>query len=76
MAKVSEWREISQKNSKITLEEGAKMVGIPKKTLDDYYAHLKLGTEHGFDFKQNLEQKIGVLRQFVRERSTKKKTES
>ena len=52
------------------------MVGIPKKTLDDYYAHLKLGTEHGFDFKQNLEQKIGVLRQFVRERSTKKKTES
>ena len=30
------------------------MIGIPKKTLDDYYAHLKLGTEYNFDFKQNL----------------------
>lgn len=29
-------------------------MGIPKKTLDDYYAHIKLGSEYKFDFQLNL----------------------
>jgi hypothetical protein len=41
LEKVSEWREISQKNPKITLDEAARMVGVPKKTLDDYYMQIK-----------------------------------
>lgn len=49
------------------------MVGIPKKTLDDYYAHIKLGSEFNFDFEHNLDQKIGVLRSYVRENNLKKK---
>lgn len=50
LEKVSEWRELAHKNPKVNLEEGAKIVGIPKKTLDDYYAHIKLGSEYKFDF--------------------------
>ncbi len=76
LAKVSEWRQITHKNPKITLEEGAKMVGIPKKSLDDYYGHIKLGSEYKFDFQHNLEQKIGVLRSFVKENNSKKKESS
>ena len=49
------------------------MMGIPKKTLDDYYAHIKIGSEFKFDFQHNLQQKIGVLRSFVKEKNSKKK---
>lgn len=46
LEKVSEWREINQKNPKITLDEAAKMIDIPKKTLDDYYMQIKIASEH------------------------------
>lgn len=49
------------------------MVGIPKKTLDDYYAHIKLGSQLDFDFKKNLDENIGILRSFVKQKNTKKK---
>lgn len=73
LEKVSEWREISQKNPKITLDEAAKMVGVAKKTLDDYYMQIKSASEHHFDFQKNLDEKIGLLRRFVREKQLKKK---
>ena len=71
--KVSQWRELSQKTPKITLEEAAKVVDIPKKTLDDYYMHIKIASEHNFDFQNNLNEKIGVLRKFVKDKHTKRK---
>lgn len=39
---VAQWRKIYlSKDKKITLEEAAIEVGVPKKTLDDYYYFLK-----------------------------------
>ena len=52
---------------KFSLEEAAKQVGISKKSLDDYYYQLRLGQKYGFDFKQHLDDKIGVLRMFIKD---------
>lgn len=46
---------------------------IPKKTLDDYYMQIKVASDHHFDFQKNLNEKIGVLRKFAREKHMKKK---
>ena len=46
---------------------------IPKKTLDDYYMQIKVASDHHFDFQKNLDEKIGVLRKFAREKHMKKK---
>jgi hypothetical protein len=27
------------------------MLGVPKKTLDDYYCQLRIAEQHGFDFR-------------------------
>ena len=51
------------------------MVGIPKNTLDDYFWQVKLASEYGFDFKNNLDETIGVLRRFVKHKHSKKKTQ-
>lgn len=50
-----------------TLESAAREVGIAKKTLDDYFLHLRLAEKHHFDFEVNRNAKIGVLRTFVKE---------
>ena len=42
------------------------MVGISKKSLDDYYYQLKLGEKFGFDFRGHLLDRIGVLRTFIK----------
>ena len=63
------------KNNKVTLEEAAKIVGIPKNTLDDYFWQVKLASEYGFDFKNNLDETIGVMRRFVKIKHSKKKTQ-
>ena len=42
--------QITIKN-KITSEEAAKIVGIPKKTLDDYFRHIKQGKTYSFIFE-------------------------
>ena len=71
--KVAEWRRlylgISQKNGvikKYTLEEAADIVGIPKKTLDDYLLQIVSGRKYGFDFNLNCEAKVGLLRSYVK----------
>jgi hypothetical protein len=43
------------------------MIGISKKSLDDYYYQLRLGEKYGFDFKQHMDDKIGVLRMFIKD---------
>ena len=52
---------------KVNLQEAAAMIGISKKSLDDYYYQLRLGEKYGFDFRENMEQKVGFLRTFIKE---------
>ena len=51
---------------KLSLIEAARRVGVSKKSLDDYYYQLRLGEFYNFNFKDNLSQKIGILRAYVR----------
>jgi uncharacterized protein (DUF2267 family) len=59
------------KNRKLSLTEAAKLIGVSKKTLDDYFLQLRLGELYGFDFKENLDSKIGVLRSHIRRNEVK-----
>jgi len=49
-----------------SLEEAAHKVGISKKSLDDYLLQLRLGRKHGFNFNEHKDDKVGILRSFVR----------
>lgn len=49
-----------------TREDAARLLNIPKKTLDDYSAQVKLANDFGFDFQLNCREKFGVLRKFNR----------
>lgn len=51
---------------RLNLQDAAKIVGISKKSLDDYYCQLRLGELYNFDFFDNLNQKMGVLRSYVK----------
>ncbi len=51
---------------KLTLEEAAEKVGISKKSLDDYLIQLRVGKILGFDFNEHQNDKVGILRSFVR----------
>ena len=53
---------------KVNLQEAARMLGVSKKSLDDYYCQLRLAEQFGFDFSQNIHEKMGTLRSFVKER--------
>ena len=68
------WREMweTSKTPKITLKQGAEIVGIAKKSLDDYLFQLRLGVKNGFDFGRFGSGKIGVLRSFNRRMKRKK----
>ena len=66
-----EWRRIyrgASENSgnKLTLDDSAGVIGISRKTLEDYYLHLRNGKKLGFDFLKFKDSKMGVLRNFVR----------
>ena len=71
--KVYMWRKmysgfIDDKGRRIksTLEEAAEKVGISKKSLDDYLIQLRVGKILGFDFNEHQNDKVGILRSFVR----------
>ncbi len=65
------WRHLHARKKKVSLTEAAKMVGISKKTLDDYFLQLRLGELYGFDFKNNLDEKIGLVRAHIRKNEDK-----
>ena len=58
-------------DEKIPLDQGAAEVNISKKTLDDYLAQLKKGRKYGFNFNEHKNEKIGVLREFIRKAERK-----
>ncbi|CAD8086504.1 unnamed protein product [Paramecium sonneborni] len=77
--KVSKWRQyyngiiIDGENKRFTLEEAAKKVNISKKSLDDYQIQIKKGRKFGFNFNEHKNEKVGVLRAFVKKNSCLKK---
>lgn len=50
----------------MSLSEAARAVGVSKKSLDDYYYQLRLGEFYNFDFTNNLQEKVGILRGYVK----------
>lgn len=65
------WRHLHSRDKKMSLTDAAKVVGISKKTLDDYFLQLRLGELYGFDFKNNLDEKIGQVRAHIRKHEDK-----
>lgn len=51
---------------KMSLDDAAKIIGISKKSLDDYLIQLRIGKTFGFDFNEHKDDKVGVLRNFVK----------
>lgn len=77
--KVNSWRKLyngfyddNGKFTKYSLDEAAKIIGISKKSLDDYLLQLRLGRKFGFDFNSNKNQKVGILRSYVKQKRTQK----
>ena len=71
--KVNAWRRLyngfyneNGEYTRYSLDQAAKMVGISKKSLDDYLLQLRLGRKFGFNFNQNKTKKVGILRAFVK----------
>mmetsp|Transcript_7750 Transcript_7750/g.7604 ORF Transcript_7750/g.7604 Transcript_7750/m.7604 type:complete len:275 (-) Transcript_7750:29-853(-) len=71
--KVAQWRNlyngVPNSNGEIvrlTLEEAATRVGISKKSLDDYLLQLRFGRKYGFNFEEHKNDKVGLLRAFVK----------
>jgi len=54
------------KQIKLSLQEAATKVGVPKKSLDDYFLQLRMGKLYGFDFNGHKNDNIGVLRTFIK----------
>eukprot|EP00826_Nyctotherus_ovalis_P039992 TRINITY_DN3889_c0_g1_i12.p1 TRINITY_DN3889_c0_g1~~TRINITY_DN3889_c0_g1_i12.p1 ORF type:complete len:159 (+),score=75.03 TRINITY_DN3889_c0_g1_i12:26-478(+) len=72
--KVMEWRKLytgmiddNGQIIKYSLEDAADKVGISKKSLDDYMLQLRLGKKYGFNFHENKDNKIGILRNYIKD---------
>ncbi|EGR32723.1 hypothetical protein IMG5_072670, partial [Ichthyophthirius multifiliis] len=73
--KVDEWRKLYQngytnqkgENLKLNLDLAASMVGLSRKTLDDYFSQIKKAEKLGFDFQLHKEEKMGMLRKYVKQ---------
>ena len=71
---VFEWRQLYTgfvKNgifTKMSLEDAAIKVQISKKSLDDYLMQLRSAKKFGFDFEKHNNDKVGVIRSFVRKK--------
>jgi len=80
ISKVLEWRKLYQgiidDNGQIvrySLEEAAEKVGVSKKSLDDYMLQLRLGSKYKFDFQKHKDDKVGVLRSFIKAKRNEEK---
>ena len=47
---------------------------ISKKSLDDYLFQIRFGYRYGFNFNEHYNDKVGVLRDFVRQKKKNDKT--
>ena len=46
-------------------------MSVSKKSLDDYLLQLRFGKKYGFDFLLHRNEKVGVLRTYVKEQKKK-----
>lgn len=56
---------------KWSLIQAAKLIGISKKSLDDYFLVLRAGEIQGYDYAGNLNHKMGELRNYLRSKAQK-----
>ena len=76
MAYVKKWRQLvseGKSGRKYNYQEAAVVIGLSKKSLDDYYYQLRAGEKYGFDFESHKKSNIKVLRNFVKEKIPKRK---
>ena len=59
---------VEQHIKRMSLERASKFVGLSKKSLDDYLLQMRFGAKFGFDFDSHINDKMGVLRQFVKQK--------
>ena len=52
----------------MSLNDAAEKVKISKKSLDDYLMQLRSAKKFGFDFASHNDDKVGVIRSFVRKK--------
>jgi hypothetical protein len=64
------WRGLYE-SKRCNLTNAAKVVGISKKSLDDYFLVLRVGEILGYDFQNNLRNMMGDLRNFIRAQEEK-----
>ena len=76
---VFEWRKMYQgfKNDKgkfvkYSAKKAAEILGLSKKSLDDYLLQIKIARSYGFDFNENKDKNIRVLREFIKSKNPKK----
>jgi len=78
--KVLQWRRLytgvsdpaTGQTIKMSLDEAAQRVGISKKSLDDYLLQIRFGKKYGFNFNDHFNERVGVLRTFVKKHKGKK----
>ena len=66
------YRDDNNKFIKYSLDEAASQINVSKKSLDDYLLQIRLGRKCGFNFDENKNEKIGVLRTHVESKKIKK----
>jgi len=59
-----------------SLEDAAKKVDVSKKSLDDYLLQLRFGKKYNFDFQKHKNDKVGVLRTYVKNHKVSAKKSS
>ena len=71
--KVYAWRKLyngfkDEKGNynRYSLDKAAELVGVSKKSLDDYLLQIRLGRKYGFNFNEKKYKKIGELRECVK----------
>merc|ERR1712159_198565 len=83
---IKQWRSLYNKNEgqngvkthqpkTMTLQEAAVHIGVPKKTLDDYFLIIKKARALNFDFNANRDERFGIVRSFVKKNKSKAKRE-
>lgn len=76
--KVHAWRKLyngfyneNGEHTRYSLDSAAELLGISKKSLDDYLLQIRLGRKFGFDFNKYRNERVGNLREFVKKHRNK-----
>ncbi|KRX08872.1 hypothetical protein PPERSA_08976 [Pseudocohnilembus persalinus] len=76
LEKVQQWKNIKEFGytndngeliTGLTQEQAAKVIGMSKKTLEDYSLQIRKAQQRGFSIESHLDEKMGILRRFNRD---------